>query len=151
MIDFSEIDEVRSVVEECTRIPVHPRHPYVGELVHTAFSGTHQDAIRKGFHEHARRASENGTSEADAIWRIPYLPLDPQDLGRTYDAVIKVNAQSGKGGIAYILETEYGVEISRSEQSAFAEFVQRHADASGGVVTPQTLRELYDAWRSAAD
>ncbi|WP_437583558.1 2-isopropylmalate synthase [Paramicrobacterium sp. CJ85] len=151
MIDFSEIDEVRSVVEECTRIPVHPRHPYVGELVHTAFSGTHQDAIRKGFREHEYRVADDGVSQADAEWCIPYLPIDPKDLGRTYDAVIKVNAQSGKGGIAYILETEYGIEMAKSEQSAFGEHVQRHADATGGVVTPRTLRELYDSWRSAAD
>ncbi len=100
MIDFSDIDEIRRTVEYCNRIEIHPRHPYVGDLVHTAFSGTHQDAIRKGFAEHRARAVAEGRPESEIDWRVPYLPIDPADIGRTYDAVIRVNSQSGKGGVA---------------------------------------------------
>ncbi|WP_030921526.1 2-isopropylmalate synthase [Streptosporangium amethystogenes] len=145
MIDFSDIDEIRRTVEHCNRIEVHPRHPYVGDLVHTAFSGTHQDAIRKGFAEHHARAAAEGRPERELEWRVPYLPIDPADIGRDYDAMIRVNSQSGKGGIAYLLETEYGVELPRRLQIDFARHVQQHTDTTGGEVT---AAELWDSFRS---
>ncbi|MDR6867625.1 2-isopropylmalate synthase [Microbacterium resistens] len=143
MIDFSDIDEIRRVVEHCNRIEVHPRHPYVGDLVHTAFSGTHQDAIRKGFAEHRARAAAEGRDEREIAWRVPYLPVDPADLGRGYDAVIRVNSQSGKGGIAHLLETEYGVELPRRQQIDFARHVQEHADAVGDEISAAGVWELF--------
>ncbi|WP_235940952.1 2-isopropylmalate synthase [Paramicrobacterium fandaimingii] len=151
MIDFSDIDEVRRTVEFCNRIEVHPRHPYVGDLVHTAFSGTHQDAIRKGFAEHARRADAAGIAERDAEWRVPYLPIDPHDIGRSYEAVIRVNSQSGKGGVAYVLEQEHGVALERGEQVAFAEHVQGRTESTGGVATADEIWRLYGEWRDAVD
>src|SRR5213075_2817084 len=113
-LDFSDIDAVRRDVEICNQLPVHPRHPYVGDLVFTAFSGSHQDAIKKGFA--ARKEGD--------VWEVPYLPLDPADLGRSYDAVIRVNSQSGKGGIAYLLSSEYGLELPRRLQIEFSQVVQ---------------------------
>ncbi|UTM37022.1 2-isopropylmalate synthase [Rhodococcus pyridinivorans] len=144
MIDFSDIDEIRRTVEYCNRIEIHPRHPYVGDLVHTAFSGTHQDAIRKGFAEHRARAVAEGRPESEIDWRVPYLPIDPADIGRTYDAVIRVNSQSGKGGVAYLLESEYGIEIPRRLQIDFTRHVQDHTDTSGGEVTATELWEIFD-------
>ncbi|WP_215816349.1 2-isopropylmalate synthase [Pimelobacter sp. 30-1] len=144
MIDFSDIDEVRRTVEHCTRIEVHPRHPYVGALVHTAFSGTHQDAIRKGFAEHRARAAAQGRAASEIDWRVPYLPVDPADLGRTYDEVIRVNSQSGKGGIGYVLEREHGVVLSREREIAFGRTVQRHADATGTEVSAAELGTLWE-------
>jgi 2-isopropylmalate synthase len=144
MIDFSDIDEVRRTVEFCNRIEVHPRHPYVGDLVHTAFSGTHQDAIRKGLAEHRARAAAAGQAEHEAEWRVPYLPVDPADLGRSYDAVIRVNSQSGKGGIAYLLETGYGVELPRRLQADLARHVQARADATGNEVTAPELWAIFE-------
>ncbi|MGJ7915411.1 2-isopropylmalate synthase [Massilia sp. LXY-6] len=132
-LDFSDIDSVRQLVEECNQIPVHPRHPYVGDLVFTAFSGSHQDAIKKGF----------AVQKADAIWEVPYLPIDPADLGRSYDAVIRVNSQSGKGGMAYLLEQEYGLELPRRLQIEFSRVVQRHADASGTEVAASDIHALF--------
>ena len=132
------------MVEDCTRIPLHPRHPYAGELVHTAFSGTHQDAIRKGFAEHRARAAATGIPEAELEWRVPYLPIDPADLGRSYEAVIRVNSQSGKGGIAHLLE-EQGIVLTREEQVAFARVVQEHTDRTGAELTGAQLAELYRA------
>jgi 2-isopropylmalate synthase len=120
-LDFSDIDGVRKVVEECNQIAVHPRHPYVGDLVHTAFSGSHQDAIRKGFAQ----------QQPDALWEVPYLPIDPADIGRSYEAVIRVNSQSGKGGIAYLLEQEYGINLPRRMQIEFSQVVQRETDRLG--------------------
>lgn len=146
MIDFSDIDEIRRTVEYSNRIEVPARHPYVGDLVHTAFSGTHQDAIKKGFAEHRARAAAEGRPEHEVEWRVPYLPIDPADIGRDYDAVIRVNSQSGKGGIAYLLETEYGVELPRRLQIDFARHVQRHADATGAEIT---AAELWDVFGSA--
>jgi 2-isopropylmalate synthase len=143
MIDFSDIDEIRRTVEYCIRIEIHPRHPYVGDLVHTAFSGTHQDAIKKGFAEHRARAASEGRAETAIEWRVPYLPIDPADIGRSYDAVIRVNSQSGKGGIAYLLEAEYGIELPRRLQIDFARHVQRHTDATGGEATAAELWELF--------
>ncbi len=132
-LDFSDIDEVRRTVEHCNQLPVHPRHPYAGDLVYTSFSGSHQDAIKKAFA--ARK-------EGDA-WAIPYLPVDPKDLGRSYEAVIRVNSQSGKGGIAYLLEQEYGLELPRRLQIEFSQVVQRVMDASGKELTAQDLWALF--------
>ncbi|GGO62725.1 2-isopropylmalate synthase [Microbacterium nanhaiense] len=146
MIDFSDIDEIRRTVEYCNRIEVHPRHPYVGDLVHTAFSGTYQDAIRKGFAEHRRRAAALGMPESDIDWRVPYLPIDPADIGRSYDAVIRVNSQSGKGGIAYLLETDYGIELPRRAQIDLARHVQRRSEASGAEVSAD---QIWDVFRDA--
>ncbi|MEN0084213.1 MAG: 2-isopropylmalate synthase [Leifsonia sp.] len=144
MIDFSDIDHIRRTVEYCNRIEVHPRHPYVGDLVHTAFSGTHQDAIKKGFAEHRARAAAEGRPEGELDWRVPYLPVDPADLGRAYDAVIRVNSQSGKGGIAYLLETGYGVELPRRLQIDFARRVQRYTDSTGDEVDAAGLFALFE-------
>ena len=126
-LDFSDIDAVRQVVEECNQLPVHPRHPYAGDLVFTAFSGSHQDAIKKGFAQ----------QKPDAIWEVPYLPIDPADLGRSYDAVIRVNSQSGKGGMAYLLEQEFGLQLPRRLQIEFSRAVQAVADASGREIAAQ--------------
>lgn len=131
-LDFSDIDGVRKVVEECNQIPVHPRHPYVGDLVHTAFSGSHQDAIRKGFAQ----------QKPDALWEVPYLPIDPADIGRSYEAVIRVNSQSGKGGIAYLLEQEYGINLPRRMQIEFSQVVQRETDRLGLEMTAQQIHAL---------
>ncbi|WP_280230765.1 2-isopropylmalate synthase [Nocardia cyriacigeorgica] len=144
MIDFSDIDEIRRTVEYCTRLPIHERHPYVGDLVHTAFSGTHQDAINKGLAEHRARAAATGRPERDLDWQVPYLPIDPADLGRSYDAVIRVNSQSGKGGIAYLLHTEYGMDLPRRLQIDFARHVQAHTDGTGAEITAAELRELFE-------
>ncbi|HVE52588.1 MAG TPA: 2-isopropylmalate synthase [Ramlibacter sp.] len=132
-LDFSDIDEIRRTVEHCNQLPVHPRHPYVGDLVYTSFSGSHQDAIKKAFA--ARRE--------DDVWDMPYLPLDPKDLGRSYEAVIRVNSQSGKGGISYLLESEYGLELPRRLQIEFSQVVQGVMDASGKELSAQDLWELF--------
>ncbi|MFE6994365.1 2-isopropylmalate synthase [Microbacterium sp. NPDC057659] len=142
MIDFSDIDEIRRTVEHCNRIEVHPRHPYVGALVHTAFSGTHQDAIRKGLAEHRARAAAEGRDEREISWQVPYLPVDPADLGRGYEEVIRVNSQSGKGGIAHLLESRYGVTLSRDEQVALAHRVQRHTDETGREITAEEVLRM---------
>ena len=120
-LDFSDINSVARAVEEATRLPIHPRHPYVGDLVFTAFSGSHQDAIKKGM----------AAQKQDALWEVPYIPVDPADLGRTYDSVIRVNSQSGKGGIAYLLERDYGVVMPRRMQVEFSALVQGEMDAVG--------------------
>ncbi|MES3002764.1 MAG: 2-isopropylmalate synthase [Pseudomonadota bacterium] len=133
-LDFSDIDEIRRTVEHCNQLPVHPRHPYAGDLVYTSFSGSHQDAIKKAF-----SARKN-----DDIWEIPYLPLDPKDLGRSYEAVIRVNSQSGKGGISYLLESEYGLELPRRLQIEFSQVVQTVMDASGKELTAQDLFDLFE-------
>ncbi|MGX6509822.1 2-isopropylmalate synthase [Rhodococcus sp. SJ-2] len=150
MIDFSDIDAIRRTVEHANRIEIHPRHPYVGDLVHTAFSGTHQDAIKKGFAEHRARAAAEGRRTDEVDWRVPYLPIDPADLGRSYDAVIRVNSQSGKGGIAYLLETEYGIGLPRRLQIDFAHHVQMHTDATGSEVTASQLWGIFEAEYLAA-
>ncbi|WP_039797793.1 2-isopropylmalate synthase [Nocardia araoensis] len=145
MIDFSDIDEIRRTVEYCTRMPIHERHPYVGDLVHTAFSGTHQDAIKKGMAEHRARAAATGIPERALDWKVPYLPIDPADIGRSYDAVIRVNSQSGKGGIAYLLHTEYGMDLPRRLQIDFAGHVQALADDTGVEISAAELRDLFEA------
>ena len=144
MIDFSDIDEIRRTVEYSNRLEIHPRHPYVGDLVHTAFSGTHQDAIKKGFAEQRSRAAREERPEHEIEWRVPYLPIDPADIGRSYDAVIRVNSPSGKGGIAYLLETDYGIELPRRLQIDFARRVQELTDSSGLEVGAAQLLELFE-------
>lgn len=138
-LDFSDIDEVRRCVEHCNQLPVHPRHPYVGDLVYTSFSGSHQDAIKKAF---AARHECGGQGE---IWDMPYLPIDPQDLGRSYDAVIRVNSQSGKGGISYLLESEYGLELPRRLQIEFSQVVQAVMDTEGRELTAEDLWCIFGA------
>ncbi|WP_137723876.1 2-isopropylmalate synthase [Prescottella subtropica] len=142
MIDFSDIDEVRRTVEHCNRIEVHPRHPYGGDLVYTAFSGTHQDAIKKGFAHHYAAAEAAGLDPGKTPWDVPYLPIDPRDVGRDYEAVIRVNSQSGKGGMAYLLQTGYGVDLPRPLQIDFARRVQDAVDDSGTEITAEQLWEL---------
>ena len=135
-IDFSDIDEIRRTVEYCNQIPVHERHPYGGDLVYTAFSGSHQDAINKGLNMMAADAAEAGVDVDDFTWGVPYLPIDPQDVGRTYEAVIRVNSQSGKGGVAYIMRTEHKLELPRRLQIEFSQVVQHVTDEEGGEVSP---------------
>jgi 2-isopropylmalate synthase len=132
-LDFSNINEIARVVEHCNQIEIHPRHPYVGDLVFTAFSGSHQDAIKKGM----------DVQSADGLWEVPYLPVDPADLGRTYDSIIRVNSQSGKGGITYLLERDYGLVMPRRMQVEFSAVVQRHSDQHGTEVTPTELWALF--------
>lgn len=139
-LDFSDIDEIRRVVEYCNQLPVHPRHPYVGDLVYTSFSGSHQDAIRKALA--ARR--DAGASAGEPTWDIPYLPIDPQDLGRSYEAVIRVNSQSGKGGIAYLLEAHHGVELPRRLQIEFSQVVQQVMDAGGKELTARDIWQVFE-------
>ncbi|HEX6704562.1 MAG TPA: 2-isopropylmalate synthase [Albitalea sp.] len=133
-LDFSDIDEVRRCVEHCNQVPVHPRHPYAGDLVYTSFSGSHQDAIKKAFA--ARRDGD--------VWDMPYLPVDPKDLGRNYDAVIRVNSQSGKGGISYLLETEYGVELPRRLQIEFSQVVQAVMDGTGKELSAADIWTIFE-------
>ena len=132
---FSDIDAVRKVVEDCNQLPVHPRHPYVGDLVHTAFSGSHQDAIRKGFAQ----------QKEDALWEVPYLPIDPADIGRDYEAVIRVNSQSGKGGITFLLEQEYGISLPRRMQIEFSQVVQKETDRLGLEMSAKQIYALLEA------
>ena len=133
-LDFSDIDAVRKVVEECNQLPVHPRHPYVGDLVHTAFSGSHQDAIRKGF----------AVQDPEGVWVVPYLPIDPADIGRSYEAVIRVNSQSGKGGIAFLLEQEYGISLPRRMQIEFSQVVQKETDRLGLEMSAEQIYSLLE-------
>jgi 2-isopropylmalate synthase len=146
MIDLSDIDSIRRTVEHCNRLPVHDRHPYAGALTHTAFSGTHQDAIRKGMTHHRQQAARLGVNVSDAPWDVPYLPIDPADIGRSYDAIVRVNSQSGKGGVAYLLESEHGLNIPRRLQVDFARVAQLASEvgASGGEVTSDELWTLFE-------
>jgi 2-isopropylmalate synthase len=137
-LDFSDINAVARTVEHCNQLPIHPRHPYVGDLVFTAFSGSHQDAIKKGLTAQV----EAGTN---ALWNVPYMPIDPADLGRSYDSVIRVNSQSGKGGVAYLMEAEFGVVMPRRLQVEFSGEVQTYTDAHGGEMTAQAIWDLFDA------
>ena len=134
-LDFSDINAVARTFEHCSQLPIHPRHPYVGDLVFTAFSGSHQDAIKKGF----------AVEPTDTFWNVPYLPIDPADVGRSYDSVIRVNSQSGKGGIAYLLETEYGVVMPRRLQVEFSGVVQQHVDRHGGEMSAAAIWQLFSA------
>jgi 2-isopropylmalate synthase len=143
MIDFSEIDEVKRAVEYCNQLPVHERHPYVGDLVYTAFSGSHQDAIKKGLAALEADASAAGVEVDEFTWGVPYLPVDPKDLGRTYEAVIRVNSQSGKGGVAYIMKQEHKLDLPRRLQIEFSGVVQHVTEADGGEVSPQQIYEIF--------
>jgi 2-isopropylmalate synthase len=134
-LDFSNIDEVVACAELCNRIPVHERHPYAGQMVFTAFSGSHQDAIRKGF----------AAQVPDGLWEVPYLPIDPQDLGRSYEAVIRVNSQSGKGGVAFLLERDFGIRLPRKLQIEFSRAVQKVSDERGGEVTSKEIWAAFEA------
>ena len=134
-LDFSDINAIARTFEHCSQLPIHPRHPYVGDLVFTAFSGSHQDAIKKGF----------AAQKADEQWSVPYLPIDPADVGRSYDSVIRVNSQSGKGGIAYLMETEHGIVMPRRLQVEFSGVVQKHTDTHGGEVSAGDIWQLFSA------
>lgn len=133
-LDFSHINEVARIIEDCTQLPIHPRHPYVGDLVFTAFSGSHQDAIKKGF----------AVQKPDAVWEVPYLPLDPADVGRTYESVVRVNSQSGKGGIAFLLERDYDLVLPRRLQIEFSQIVQKAMDASGKEMSSADIWQLFE-------
>ncbi|NYI95413.1 2-isopropylmalate synthase [Streptomonospora nanhaiensis] len=142
-IDFSDLDEIRRVVEHCTQLPVAPRHPYGGDLVYTAFSGSHQDAIKKGFAALERDAAEAGVPVSEYRWQVPYLPIDPKDVGRNYEAVIRVNSQSGKGGVSYILQRDHALDPPRRLQIEFSHKVQAHTDAEGGEFTGERIWEIF--------
>ncbi|MCL2584832.1 MAG: 2-isopropylmalate synthase [Streptosporangiales bacterium] len=139
MIDFSDIDEVRRTVEYCNQLPVHPRHPYAGELVYTAFSGSHQDAIKKGFEAFEAEVAAAGDDPVNHHWDLPYLPIDPHDVGRSYEAVIRVNSQSGKGGIAYVLKTGHSLDLPRRAQIEFSKVIQHYTDEEGGEATAEQI------------
>ncbi|NYI06682.1 2-isopropylmalate synthase [Allostreptomyces psammosilenae] len=143
MIDFSRIDEIRRTAEYCNQMDIHPRHPYAGDLVYTAFSGSHQDAIKKGFEALAKDAADAGVPVEEHPWAVPYLPIDPKDVGRSYEAVIRVNSQSGKGGVAYVLKSDHQLELPRRLQIEFSRIIQRHTDAEGGEVTPTQIWETF--------
>ncbi|MBW9108526.1 2-isopropylmalate synthase [Microbacterium ureisolvens] len=142
-IDFSDIDQVKRTVEYCNQLPVHERSPWVGDLVFTAFSGSHQDAIKKGFEAMDARAAATGVSVDDIEWAVPYLPIDPKDLGRSYEAVIRVNSQSGKGGVAYLLKTDHSLDLPRKLQIDFSGVVQAKTDAEGGEVTSDQIWKIF--------
>ena len=135
-LDLSALDEAKRVVEECNELPVHPRHPWAGGLVYTAFSGSHQDAIKKGMHAQQQNPE-------DAIWDVPYLPIDPRDVGRTYEAIIRVNSQSGKGGVSYLLASHYGLELPRELQVELAQKVQAIADSEGGELSAERIYNVF--------
>ena len=145
MIDFSNIDEIRRTTEYCNQLPVHPRHPYAGELVYTAFSGSHQDGIKKGFEALEAEAEAAGVPFDEYPWDVPYLPIDPHDVGRTYEAVIRVNSQSGKGGVAYVMKTGHSLDLPRRLQIEFSKVIQAHTDAEGGEVTPNEIWDIFSA------
>ena len=142
-IDFGDIDEIRRTVEHCNQLPVHPRHPYGGELVYTAFSGSHQDAIKKGLEAMERDAAAAGVPVGDFRWEVPYLPIDPKDVGRSYEAVIRVNSQSGKGGVAYVLKNEHHLDLPRRMQIEFSHLVQEIADGEGGEIPGSRIWSLF--------
>jgi len=144
-IDFSDIDEVRRTVEYCNQLPVHERHPYGGDLVYTAFSGSHQDAIKKGFEALERDAAAAGVPVEEQEWQVPYLPIDPKDVGRSYEAVIRVNSQSGKGGVAYIMKSEHKLELPRRLQIEFSRVVQQHTDDEGGEMSSEEIWADFEA------
>lgn len=145
MISFAQIDEIKRTVEYCNQLPVHERHPYVGDLVYTSFSGSHQDAINKGFAALKADADEAGVEVEQFGWGVPYLPIDPKDVGRSYEAVIRVNSQSGKGGVAYIMKEEHKLELPRRLQIEFSGVVQHHTDEEGGEVSPQEMWDIFAA------
>ncbi|WP_426363793.1 2-isopropylmalate synthase [Streptomyces sp. E-08] len=142
-IDFSQIDEIRRTSEYCNQMEVHPRHPYAGDLVYTAFSGSHQDAIKKGFDAMEADAAAQGKTVDDIEWAVPYLPIDPKDVGRSYEAVIRVNSQSGKGGIAYVLKNDHKLDLPRRMQIEFSKIIQQKTDTEGGEVTPAAIWAVF--------
>ncbi|MBY8887848.1 2-isopropylmalate synthase [Streptomyces sp. PTM05] len=143
MIDFSQIDEIRRTAEYCNQMEVHPRHPYAGDLVYTAFSGSHQDAIKKGFEALEADAAAQGRGVEEIEWAVPYLPIDPKDVGRSYEAVIRVNSQSGKGGVAYVLKNEHKLDLPRRMQIEFSRIIQAKTDSEGGEVTPGAIWSVF--------
>jgi 2-isopropylmalate synthase len=143
MINFSDIDQIKRTVEYCNQLPVPERSPYGGDLVYTAFSGSHQDAIKKGFEHLEKDAKAAGKSVDDFTWAVPYLPIDPKDVGRNYEAVIRVNSQSGKGGVAYLLKTDHSLDLPRKLQIEFSRVVQSHTDTQGGEVTSEELWRIF--------
>ncbi|MFJ8913382.1 2-isopropylmalate synthase [Amycolatopsis sp. NPDC102389] len=144
-IDFSDMDEIKRTVEYCNQLPVHERSPWAGDLVFTAFSGSHQDAINKGLDAMKAAADKAGTPVDEHPWEVPYLPIDPKDIGRNYEAVIRVNSQSGKGGVAYIMKAEHQLDLPRRLQIEFSKVVQRHTDTEGGEVDPATMWNAFSA------
>ena len=137
-LDFSNINKIAEIYKDCTKLPIHERHPYVGDLVFTAFSGSHQDAIRKGM-----KVRE---SRGEYVWQVPYLPLDPHDLGREYKEIIRINSQSGKGGAAYIMESEFGYNMPKAMQKYFGKVVKRRSDSMGKELSPQEIFNLFEKW-----
>ena len=151
-VDFSDIDEIRRTVEYCNQLPVHPRHPYAGDLVYTAFSGSHQDAIKKGLEALDRAAADAGVRVGEFPWEAPYLAIDPKDVGRTYEAVIRVNSQSGKGGIAYVMKAEHHLDLPRRLQIEFSRIVQSYTDEEGGEVPSAEIWRIFEGeYLSAGD
>ncbi|RZS59037.1 2-isopropylmalate synthase [Microcella putealis] len=151
-LDFSDLDEIKRTAEYCNQLKVHERSPWAGDLVYTAFSGSHQDAIKKGFEAMEARAVSEGVSVDELVWGVPYLPVDPKDLGRSYEAVIRVNSQSGKGGVAYLLKTDHALDLPRKLQIEFSHVVQAKTDAEGGEVTSEQIWEIFqDEYLPAAD
>ena len=151
-IDFSNLDEIKRTVEYCNQLPVHERSPYGGDLVYTAFSGSHQDAIKKGFERMQAEAGAKGVGVDDLVWAVPYLPIDPKDVGRSYEAVIRVNSQSGKGGVAYLLKSDHSLDLPRKLQIEFSRVVQNETDASGGEVSSEKLWDIFnDEYLPAVD
>jgi 2-isopropylmalate synthase len=143
-LDISDIDALRRVAEYCNRIPVHPRHAYVGDLVYTSFSGSHQDAIKKGFESLYRKAAQEGRGPDDyEFWGVPYLPIDPKHVGRTYEAVVRVNSQSGKGGVAYVMKAEHGFDLPRRLQIEFSKTIQHITEDSGTEISPTAMWEAF--------
>jgi 2-isopropylmalate synthase len=142
-IDFSDLDEIKRTAEYCNQLAVHERSPWAGDLVYTAFSGSHQDAIKKGFEAMDAEAAEKGVSVNDLVWAVPYLPIDPKDVGRSYEAVIRVNSQSGKGGVAYLLKTDHALDLPRKLQIEFSQVVQAKTDAEGGEVTSEEIWTIF--------
>ena len=151
-IDFSQLDEIKRTVEYCNQLPVPERSPYGGDLVYTAFSGSHQDAIKKGFELMEKEAAAKGVTVDDLVWAVPYLPIDPKDVGRSYEAVIRVNSQSGKGGVAYLLKADHALDLPRKLQIEFSRVVQNKTDAEGGEVSSELLWEIFtDEYLPAVD
>jgi 2-isopropylmalate synthase len=140
-IDFSDIDRIRRTVEYCNQLSVPERHPYAGDLVYTAFSGSHQDAIKKGFEAMQARAADG----AQPHWEVPYLAIDPKDVGRSYEAVIRVNSQSGKGGVAYVMKSEHSLDLPRRLQIEFARIIQARTDTDGGEVSPEEIWAIFES------
>jgi 2-isopropylmalate synthase len=145
-LDINDIDGLRRVAEYCNRLPVHPRHAYVGDLVYTSFSGSHQDAIKKGFEALYRRAADEGREAGDyEFWAVPYLPIDPKHVGRSYEAVVRVNSQSGKGGVAYVMKAEHGFDLPRRLQIEFSKTIQHITEDSGTEISPAAMWEAFQA------